>query len=1095
MSNNIKVVCRFRPSNSKEKAKGATDIVHLSDDGTTVKIIGQANHTFNFDKIWGPITSQTDVYDYAARPVVEDLFKGFNGTIFVYGQTGSGKTHTMQGPDIHNKELKGIIPRMIETIFSFVEDASETMEFLVKVSYIEIYMEKIRDLMAPEKADLKIRENKDKSVYIEGVTEEYVTCAEDVIRVMDTGSGNRKVAATNMNDVSSRSHSIFVWNVEQKNLQNGTTMSGKLYLVDLAGSEKVGKTGATGQTLDEAKGINKSLSALGNVINALTDGKSKHVPYRDSKLTRLLQESLGGNSRTTLIINCSPSSYNEEETLSTLRFGIRAKTIKNQAKVNKEMSVQELKALLDKANKEISRLKTYCTCLEEELRLVKGDITISPAAKDKAGASGMTLPSPAIQQVQSQTTLQVMSPDTRSKLPNVAAINDRVTELEDKLRQAEDEKSEILEKVDSLQDALRDREQAAGEELERLEKLKDELTNATATQEQYEKENQIMVGKIAELTIQMERLQCEKSESQVVIESLSEQKETLQADLQRLQAEFTELQEAHKKLSTTNKKEEARQTKMAALEENQKKYAMDSAALLQSLESSVSRLQDLETSLHTPDAAESQQAQDSTGAPSPAAASGEQHQQPPSAQLSEEQAKKLERLEELEKKLVELESASKTTTTEKEKMHRRIEELEKTAEDRAKKLEIYEKEREREKQRQKQRDEAARLEAGLESLADELSGVELEVESMDGAPASLGLPRPSSHMLGVGDGEPVESFEMEMLRAEKEQFQAEAEQLRREKDELDLQVEQAKQEYERKAQALDKEREEEKATYNEEKRKQLEQELNELRQKTAQKLAEFDQLKTSLLRDLQNRCEKVIDLEMLLDEAREQYEQLLKNSSNKSLQKRNMFLERNLEQLTRVHQQLVNQNNELRLEKKVSEKKLAARNERIRGLEVLLASAQEKLQQQSENHGTQVSKYKQLVDELKAKLDQAQARSRGRSSSIGNGNTGGARIIKPIRGGGGRKKPDLASSGSGTVATASSAGSGSLRRSSSALSTESPTNGKRASSKEKAYTSSPLSPEDFSLHSNILESNAPSSSSSSSSGAPSPYRPPHQSSE
>jgi len=982
-----------------------------------------------------------------------DLFKGFNGTIFVYGQTGSGKTHTMQGPDIHDSVMKGIIPRMIETIFSFVEEASETMEFLVKVSYIEIYMEKIRDLMAPNKMDLKIRENKDKSVYIEGVTEEYVTCADDVIRVMDTGSANRKVAATNMNDVSSRSHSIFVWNVEQKNLQNGTTMSGKLYLVDLAGSEKVGKTGATGQTLDEAKGINKSLSALGNVINALTDGKSKHVPYRDSKLTRLLQESLGGNSRTTLIINCSPSSYNEEETLSTLRFGIRAKTIKNQAKVNKEMSVQELKALLDKANKEISRLKTYCTCLEEELRLVKGDITISPAAKDKAGASGVTLPSPAVQQAK-QSDLPAMSPDTRSKLPNVAAINDRITELEDKLKQAEDEKSEILEKLDSLQDALRDKEQATAEELERMEKLKEEITNLAGTQEQYEKENQIMVGKIAELTIQMERLQCEKSESQVVIESLSEQKETLQVELQRLHADFLELQDAHRKLASTHKKEEARQTKMAALEENQKKYAVDSAALIQSLESSVSRIQDIETSLYPLDGTQTASSE----------TTNESATQQPPARLSEEQAKKLERLEELEKKLAELEGTVKTTASEKEKMHRRMEELEKTAEDRAKKLDIYEKEREREKQRQRQREEASRLEAGLESLADELSGVELEVDSLDGAP---GISMPSAFF--PGEGEVVEPFEMEMLRTEKEQFQAEAEQLRREKDELEKQVDQLKEEFEKKAQALEKEREEEKATYNEEKRKQLEQELNDLRQKTAQKLAEFDQLKTSLLRDLQNRCEKVIDLEMLLDEAREQYEQLLKNSSNKSLQKRNMFLERNLEQLTRVHQQLVNQNNELRLEKKVSEKKLAARNERIRGLEVLLSSAQEKLQQQSENHATQIAKYKQLVDDLKIKLDQAQARAqnRGRSSSI----TGGARIIKPIRGGGGKKKPDLVSSGTSPA-----------RRS------VNQPNGKPTPSADK--NTSPQE-EDFPLHSSLLESNIQPSTSS----ASSPYRPPHQPSE
>jgi len=204
-----------------------------------------------------------------------------------------------------------------------------------------------------------------------------------------------------------------------------------------------------------------------------------------------------------------------------------------------------------------------------------GDITISPAAKDKAGASGVTLPSPAVQQAK-QSDLPAMSPDTRSKLPNVAAINgilsldcgrmlidgksnqnflpDRITELEDKLKQAEDEKSEILEKLDSLQDALRDKEQATAEELERMEKLKEEITNLAGTQEQYEKENQIMVGKIAELTIQMERLQCEKSESQVVIESLSEQKETLQVELQRLHADFLELQDAHRKLASTHKK-------------------------------------------------------------------------------------------------------------------------------------------------------------------------------------------------------------------------------------------------------------------------------------------------------------------------------------------------------------------------------------------------------------------------------------------------------------------------------------------------------------------------------------------------------------
>jgi hypothetical protein len=252
----------------------------------------------------------------------------------------------------------------------------------------------------------------------------------------------------------------------------------------------------------------------------------------------------------------------------------------------------------------------------------------------------------------------------------------------------------------------------------------------------------------------------------------------------------------------------------------------------------------------------------------------------------------------------------------------------------------------------------------------------------------------------------VESFEVEMLRAEAEQHRKEAEAARREKEALAVKLETVRAEFEQRIAKLEKEKEEERASQNEEKRLKLEQELQELRHKTATKLAEFDSLKTSLLRDLQNRCEKVIDLEMLLDEAREQYEQLLKSSSNKSLQKKNMFLERNLEQLTRVHQQLVNQNNELRLEKKVSEKKLAARNERIHGLEVLLTSAQEKLQQQAEAHNNAIAKYKQLVEELKTKLDQANAK-RQRASSFTTA-AGGARIARPIRGGGGRKNSTLA---------------------------------------------------------------------------------------
>ena len=181
--------------------------------------------------------------------------------------------------------------------------------------------------------------------------------SEQMLKTMDSGSMNRKVAFTGMNEHSSRSHSLFIIHLNQKHLKKDCSKQSKLYFVDLAGSEKVSKTGCQGVQLEEAKNINKSLSSLGNVINALTSDKKEHIPYRDSKLTRILQESLGGNSKTTLIINCSMCTYNDKETLSTLRFGYRAKSIKNKPKMNEEKSAKELLILLDAANKTIAELK------------------------------------------------------------------------------------------------------------------------------------------------------------------------------------------------------------------------------------------------------------------------------------------------------------------------------------------------------------------------------------------------------------------------------------------------------------------------------------------------------------------------------------------------------------------------------------------------------------------------------------------------------------------------------------------------------------------------------------------------------------------
>ena len=364
---NVTVVCRFRPLNQKEKDMNDKMCVEFCSDLKTVAVKSQYEGmgpvTFNFDRVFSPDSFQIDVYEVAAKPIVESVLEGFNGTVLTYGQTSSGKTHTMTGPSIDDPEQKGIIPRMVETVFQDIDEADDHLEFTVKVAYCEIYLEKIRDLLYPEKQNLKISEDKNRGTYIADLSEEYASNEADVYALMKLGYKNREVAATNMNEGSSRSHAIFMLTVTQNNTKDLSAKSGKLYLVDLA-SEKVGKTGAEGKRLDEAKNINKSLSTLGLVIFSLTDGKSTHVPYRDSKLTRVLQDSLGGNSKTSLIITCSPASYNEQETLSTLRFGVRAKAVKNKPKVNKEYSIAELKLLLNQANETLLKKDSRISWLE-----------------------------------------------------------------------------------------------------------------------------------------------------------------------------------------------------------------------------------------------------------------------------------------------------------------------------------------------------------------------------------------------------------------------------------------------------------------------------------------------------------------------------------------------------------------------------------------------------------------------------------------------------------------------------------------------------------------------------------------------------------
>lgn len=356
----VQVVVRCRPMDEKEvtrgygrvvdvfPCRGVVEVRHPRDDPSSDNV-----KVFTFDAVYDWNSSQQDLYEETVRPLVSSVLDGFNGTIFAYGQTGTGKTYTMEGLK-NDHDRRGVIPRSFEHIFNHI-GRSENMQYLVRASYLEIYQEEIRDLLQPDQSlRFELKEKPDTGVFVKDLSTSVCKSATEIQQLMNTGNQNRTIGATNMNEHSSRSHAIFLITIEMGSIgDNGGIRVGRLNLVDLAGSERQSKTGASGERLKEASKINLSLSALGNVISALVDGKTTHVPYRDSKLTRLLQDSLGGNSKTIMVANIGPASYNYDETLTTLRYANRAKNIKNKPRINEDPK----DALLRQYQEEIGRLK------------------------------------------------------------------------------------------------------------------------------------------------------------------------------------------------------------------------------------------------------------------------------------------------------------------------------------------------------------------------------------------------------------------------------------------------------------------------------------------------------------------------------------------------------------------------------------------------------------------------------------------------------------------------------------------------------------------------------------------------------------------
>ncbi|KAL8525432.1 hypothetical protein ACS0TY_014879 [Phlomoides rotata] len=328
---NIRVCAQFRPLNSKEKSDHGDSVSfrRIDPESFIFKDEKEEEIKFGFDRVFFQGSEQADIYQFLALPIVEGVISGMNGAIITYGQTGAGKTYSMQGPSIIDcdEKQKGLLPRVVDGLFSAIRLSDDMIKYTIKLSMVEIYMERVRDLFDLSKDNLQIKENKVQGIFVNGVTEISISDSAEALQSLSTGIANRAVGETHMNMASSRSHCIYVFTIEQE-LKKGKSFR-KLILVDLAGSEKAERTGAEGKALEEAKTINKSLSALGNVINTLSaPGKGNHIPYRDSKLTRILQDALGGYSLTAILCCCSPSPLNASESLSTLRFGARAKHIK-----------------------------------------------------------------------------------------------------------------------------------------------------------------------------------------------------------------------------------------------------------------------------------------------------------------------------------------------------------------------------------------------------------------------------------------------------------------------------------------------------------------------------------------------------------------------------------------------------------------------------------------------------------------------------------------------------------------------------------------------------------------------------------------------
>ncbi|XP_007504842.1 kinesin-1 heavy chain isoform X2 [Monodelphis domestica] len=917
---NIKVMCRFRPLNEAEMARGDKYVAKFQGEDTVIV----ASKPYAFDRVFQSSTTQEQVYNDCAKKIVKDVLEGYNGTIFAYGQTSSGKTHTMEGK-LHDPDGMGIIPRIVQDIFNYIYSMDENLEFHIKVSYFEIYLDKIRDLLDVSKTNLSVHEDKNRVPYVKGCTERFVCSPDEVMDTIDEGKSNRHVAVTNMNEHSSRSHSIFLINVKQENTQTEQKLSGKLYLVDLAGSEKVSKTGAEGAVLDEAKNINKSLSALGNVISALAES-STYVPYRDSKMTRILQDSLGGNCRTTIVICCSPSSYNESETKSTLLFGQRAKTIKNTVCVNVELTAEQWKKKYEKEKEKNKTLRNTIQWLENELNRWRNGETVPVDEQfDKEKAN-----------------LEAFAVDK-----DITVINDKPAAtigVTGNFTDAERRKCE--EEIAKLYKQLDDKDEEINQQSQLVEKLKTQMLDQEELLASTRRDQD-------NLQAELNRLQAENDASK------EEVKEVLQA-LEELAVNYDQ--------KSQEVEDKAKEYELLSDELNQK------SATLASIDAELQKLKEMTN--HQKKRATEMMASLLKDLAEIGIAVGNNDVKPEGTGMIDEEFT-VARLY-----ISKMKSEVKT-------MVKRCKQLESTQAESNKKMEENEKELAACQLRISQH------EAKIKSLTEYLQNVEQKKrqleESVDSLNEELVQLRAQEkvhemekeHLNKVQTANEVKQAVEQQIQSHRETHQKQISSLRDEVDakeklitdlqdqnqKMMLEQERLRVEHEKlKATDQEKSRKLHELTVMQDRREQARQDLKGLEETVAKELQTLHNLRKLFVQDLATRVKKSAEIDS-------------DDTGGSAAQKQKIsFLENNLEQLTKVHKQLVRDNADLRCELPKLEKRLRATAERVKALESALKEAKE-------NASRDRKRYQQEVDRIKEAVRSKNMARRGHS----------AQIAKPIR--------------------------------------------------------------------------------------------------